>query len=202
MSNCISTGRPGALDCRPTAPGRTGRLSSDRDALKADFLAANGFGAAGRETLPGDASTRLYERLHLAGGGRLIFMDQPPSLETKPCPPAATPDERRTLGYNAMARLAAGRVDAFVACAAFLLSQGLSAPQIIAADPAKGLAVLEDLGDDLYATLIAAGVDEGPLYDAAVDTLVQLHATAPPQVLEGDGSRWPLLTYDSLVLQT
>jgi N-acetylmuramate 1-kinase len=177
-------------------------LSSDRDALKADFLTANGLGAARRETLPGDASTRLYERLHLPDGGRRIFMDQPPSLETKPCPPKATPDERRALGYNAMARLAAGRVDAFVACAAFLRDQGLSAPRIIAADPAQGLAVLEDLGDDLYATLISAGDDETPLYDAAVDTLVQLHATAPPDVLQGDGSSWPLLTYDSLVLQT
>jgi aminoglycoside/choline kinase family phosphotransferase len=177
-------------------------LSSDRDALKTDFLAANGFGAVRREPLPGDASTRLYERLHLPGGGRRIFMDQPPSLETRPCPPQATPDERRALGYNAMARLAAGRVDAFVACAAFLRSQGLSAPQIVVADPALGLAVLEDLGDDLYATLIADGDDETPLYDSAVDTLVQLHATAPPDVLEGDGSTWPLLTYDSLVLQT
>ena len=177
-------------------------MSSDRDALKADFLAANGLGAARREKLPGDASTRLYERLHLPDGGRRIFMDQPPSLETKPCPPEATPDERRALGYNAMARLAAGRVDAFVACAAFLRDQGLSAPKIIAADPAQGLAVLEDLGDDLYATLISAGDDETPLYDAAVDTLVQLHATAPPDVLQGDGSTWPLLTYDSLVLQT
>ena len=177
-------------------------MSSDRDALKADFLAANGLGAARREKLPGDASTRLYERLHLPDGGRRIFMDQPPSLETKPCPPEATPEERRALGYNAMARLAAGRVDAFVACAAFLRDQGLSAPKIIAADPAQGLAVLEDLGDDLYATLISAGDDETPLYDAAVDTLVQLHATAPPDVLQGDGSTWPLLTYDSLVLQT
>ena len=177
-------------------------MISDRDAQKAAFLTASGVGAARREKLPGDASTRLYERLHLPGGGRLIFMDQPPSLETRPCPPDATPDERRALGYNAMARLAAGRVDAFVACAAFLRSQGLSAPQIIAADTGQGLAVLEDLGDDLYASLIAGGNDEAALYDAAVDTLVQLHAAAPPQVLEGDGSRWPLLSYDSLVLQT
>ncbi len=177
-------------------------MSSDRDAQKAAYLADNGFGAARREKLPGDASTRLYERLHLPDGGRRIFMDQPPSLETRPCPPQATPDERRALGYNAMARLAAGRVDAFVACAAYLRSRGLSAPEIIVADPAQGLAVLEDLGDDLYATLIAAGADEAPLYDAAVDALVRLHAEAPPSVLQGDGCSWPLLSYDSLVLQT
>jgi len=169
--------------------------------LKADFLAANGFGAARREPLPGDASTRLYERLHLPAGGRRIFMDQPPSLETKPCPPLATPDERRALGYNASARLAAGRVDAFVACAAFLRLQGLSAPQIVAADPAAGLAVLEDLGDDLYARLIEGGADEAELYDAATDALVRLHAETPPPVL-GGAPGWPLLAYDDLALKT
>jgi hypothetical protein len=176
--------------------------ASAREGLKADFLAAHGLAEARRERLPGDASTRLYERLHLPSGSRRIFMDQPPQAETQPCPPGATPDERRALGYNAMARLAAGRVDAFVACAGWLRERGLSAPEIIAADAPAGLAVLEDLGDDLYATLIAGGDDEAPLYDAAVDTLVKLHAETPPPVLEGGGSRWPLLTYDALVLQT
>ena len=177
-------------------------MSSEREAAKADFLAAHGFDAARRQRLQGDASTRLYERLYLPGGATRIFMDQPPSLETHPCPPDATPAERRALGYNAMARLAAGRVDAFVACAGWLRSKGLSAPEIIAADAPAGLAVLEDLGDDLYASMIGAGADEAPLYDAAVDTLVRLHAEPPPPVLTGDCGAWPLLTYDSLVLRT
>lgn len=176
-------------------------LSSDREAQKADFLKTHGFGDARRQALAGDASTRRYERLHRPDGTSLIFMDQPP-VESAPCPPEATPAERRAAGYNAMARLAAGRVDAFVATAGWLRSQGLSAPQIMAFDAPEGLAVLEDLGDDLYATLIGHGQDEAPLYDAAMDTLVRLHQETPPDLLTGQGAAWPLLTYDDLALQT
>ncbi len=178
-------------------------MSSDREALKAEFLAANGLGDARREPLPGDASTRLYERLRLPTGGRRIFMDQPPSLETKPCPPQATPDERRALGYNAMARLAAGRVDAFVACAAFL--RGRRASRRRRSSPPirpRAWRCWRTWATTSTPRLIAAGDDETPLYDAAVDALVRLHAAAPPQVLEGDGSTWPLLSYDDLALQT
>ena len=177
-------------------------MSSDRQALKADFLAAHGLAGAVRQPLAGDASTRAYERLRPAGGPSLIFMDQPPSLETAPCPPGATPAQRIALGYNAAARLAAGRVDAFVACAGFLRERGLSAPRVHAADPAQGLAVLEDLGDDLYTPLIERGADEGMLYDRAIDALVQLHRAPPPAVLSDQGSDWPLLSYDDLALKT
>jgi aminoglycoside/choline kinase family phosphotransferase len=172
-----------------------------REAAKAAFLAAHGFGDARRQPLGGDASTRSYERLY-QDGQSFIFMDQPPSIETAPCPPDATPAERAALGYNALARLAAGRVDAFVACAGWLRAQGLSAPQVLAADPAAGLAVLEDLGDDLYARLIEAGADEAPLYDAAIDGLLTLRAAPTPGVLAYGGSTWPLLTYDGLALKT
>ncbi|MCY1645829.1 phosphotransferase [Caulobacter sp. SL161] len=176
-------------------------LSSEREAAKAAFLSANGFGDVRRESLGGDASTRAYERLH-RGEQSFIFMDQPPSLETAPCPPEASAAERAALGYNALARLAAGRVDAFVACAGWLNAQGLSAPKVLAADPAAGLAVLEDLGDDLYARLIEAGTDEAPLYDAAIDGLLAIHAAPTARVLDYGGSSWPLLTYDDLALKT
>jgi len=177
-------------------------LSSDREALKGEFLRAAGFADARRELLTGDASTRRYERLHRADGTTLIFMDQPPAVETSACPPAASPDERRALGYNALARLAAGRVDAFVATAGWLRAQGLSAPAVEAADPPAGLAVLEDLGDDLFARLIEGGQDEAPLYDAAITALVRIHAAAPPEVLAYDGVAWPLLSYDETALAT
>lgn len=177
-------------------------LSSDREAIKTAFLAAHGWGDVRRVALSGDASTRAYERLHPAAGPSLIFMDQPPSAETAPCAPDATPEERARAGYNALARLAAGRVDAFVAVAEWLKAQGLSAPAILAHDAAQGLAVLEDLGDDLFAVLIAGGLDEAPLYDAAIEGLVTLHGVIPPKVLTAPGIAWPLLDYDETALKT
>lgn len=104
-------------------------MSLEREAARAEFLGTNGHGDARRVALPGDASTRRYERIYPAtGGASLILMDQPPALETQPCPPDASPAERVDLGYNSMARLAAGRIEAFVACAGHLRAQGLSAP--------------------------------------------------------------------------
>ncbi len=178
-------------------------MSSEREATRAAFLASAGLAAAVREPLAGDASTRRYERLYPPSGPSLIFMDQPPALESAPCPPEATAAERIAAGYNASARLAAGRVEAFIACASYLRGCGLSAPQVVAADPAQGLAVLEDLGDGLYARVIEAGGSEAALYAAAIDALVQLHAHAPPpQVLAVGEITWPLLVYDDLALKT
>ena len=183
------------------ARGKGVRLNPEREAAKARFLADCGLGTARREPLAGDASTRAYVRLHPPGGPPLILMDQPPVLETPICPPEATDAERRALGYNAAARLAAGSVAAFVTTAAYLRDQGLSAPRIVAFDVDAGLAVLEDLGDGLFATLIARGQAEGPLYEAAVDVQAQLHEQRPPDILEAEGVTWPLLAYDALALK-
>ncbi len=177
-------------------------MSSDREAARREFLQANGLGAARRVAMAGDASTRSYERLFRSSGSSLILMDQPPSLETQPCPPGASDAERAALGYNALARLAAGRVEAFAACAAYLRSLGLSAPEVIAFDAAAGLAVLEDLGDDLFARLMERGADEAPLYDNATDVLARLHQETPPSLLTTPGAAWPLLDYDALALTT
>lgn len=174
----------------------------EREAQKARFLAAHGLQDAPRVKLAGDASTRVYERLTAPDGSALILMDQPPRAETQPCPPDATEQERIASGYNAMSRLAAGRIEAFVTVAGWLREQGLSAPRIVAHDSAAGLAVLEDLGDDLFAARIAAGADQAPLYEAAVDVLARLHRAPPPDRLDADGERWPLLSYDRLALAT
>jgi aminoglycoside/choline kinase family phosphotransferase len=176
-------------------------LSSDRELAKAAFLEQAGLAGAERHPLPGDASTRRYERLILPGGASLMLMDAPPLAESPPCDPAWTAAERRAAGWNATARLAAGRIAAFAAAAAFLRSLGLSAPDILALDAEQGLAVTEDFGEGVFARLLEHGADEQALYFAAVDALAVLHAAPAPEVLHGPGGPWPLLTYDAVALK-
>lgn len=173
-----------------------------RELKRQAFLGEAGLSAVRRVRLPGDASTRGYERLHRADGPTLMLMDAPPTAESAPCGPGATEAERIAAGYNAMARLAASRVDAFAACAQYLKARGLSAPEIVALDVDAGLAVIEDLGDGLFARLIEDGQAPEPLYETAVDLLIHLHSEPPPAVLRCQGHEWPLLAYDRLALNT
>ncbi len=186
-----------------STPNSTATAPADRAGLKRAFLARAGLEHVRREPMSGDASTRAYERLHREGAPPLILMDAPPSEESAPCGPGATAQDRVRAGYNAMARLAACRVDAFVATGGFLRAQGLSAPEVVAFDVEQGFAVLEDLGPDLFARRIEAGADPLPFYEAAVDVLVKLHRASPPDVLAlPQGHGWPLLAYDDLALKT
>jgi len=170
-----------------------------RAAALESLLAATGFDQAERHPLPGDASTRRYVRL--VGGPRpAILMDAPPSQESPPCPPGADDATRRALGWNALSRLAASRVEAFVAVAGHLRGLGLSAPEILGLDLAFGYAIVEDLGEALFAAVVAAGGDEPGLYRAAGEALAVAQRTPPPALLTGHGISWPLLDYDGLAL--
>jgi aminoglycoside/choline kinase family phosphotransferase len=175
---------------------------SDREQQRLDFLKAAGLAEAVRAPLAGDASTRRYERLTTPSGQTLMLMDQAPSAESQPCDPSWTPEQRRASGWNALARLSAGRIEAFAAVAAHFHHAGLSTPEIVAIDAPAGLAVIEDFGDDLFARVIEAGEPQAPLYLAAVDALARLHMAALyPDEMEGPGGPWPLLTYDAVALR-
>lgn len=176
-------------------------MSSDRDAAVTDFLARSGLAAAARTPIPGDASTRRYERLATPSGARLILMDAPPSNESLPCDPSWNDAERIRQGWNAMARLAASRVEAFAAVAGYLRGRGLSAPDIVALDIPQGLAVVEDFGGGVFARLMAEGADEAQFYRTAVEATARLHETPPPETLQGYGASWPLQAYDGLALK-
>lgn len=124
-----------------------------RAAAIEDFLATAGWGDAQRTPLAGDASARRYVRLVRQDGGRAILMDAPPATAESVLP--------------------------FLRIAAHLKALGLSAPDVMAAEPAQGLVLLEDLGDGLYARVAAADPGlEHEIYMAAVDVLLAL-AEAP-----------------------
>ena len=174
---------------------------SDRELQRLDFLRTEGLADAVRTPLAGDASTRRYERLTTPSGSTLMLMDQPPATESQPCDPVWTPAQRHASGWNAVARLSAGRIEAFAAVAEHLRHAGLSAPEIVAVDAPNGLAVIEDFGDDLFARVIEDGEPEERMYIAAVQSLVILHENPTPEVLTGSAGDWPLLTYDETALQ-
>lgn len=134
------------------------------------FQAFAGWGDAQRSLLAGDASFRKYYRLE-RGAERAVLMDAPaPQEDVRP----------------------------FIAIANHLAAIGLSAPRILAEDAAAGFLLLDDLGDDTYTRLIAAGADEAELYGLAVDVLAELHRhPAPIEVPPYDDQR--LLTEAGLL---
>jgi tRNA threonylcarbamoyl adenosine modification protein YjeE len=137
-----------------------------------DFLDDSGFAAAQRQHMQADASTRSYERLVLNGHSYILMNaprrpDGPPFRGGKP--------------YSAIAHLAED-VTPFVAMTRALRARGLSAPDVLHADMAQGLLVIEDLGDDRF----VSGDPPAPIedrYAAAVDLLADLHGQDLPPVL-------------------
>ncbi|MCZ8142488.1 MAG: phosphotransferase [Acetobacteraceae bacterium] len=115
------------------------------------FLKNAGFAMARLDPLPSDASARRYTRL-LGGPRPALLMEAPSPENTRP----------------------------FIAIAGHILGLGLSAPEIIAADPEAGLVLLEDFGDATHAALLDAGAPAPALYAEAAETLAALHEAPPP----------------------
>lgn len=171
-------------------------MTGERDDARLEFLKEAGWGKADAAALAGDASTRSYQRLRL-NGRPAVLMIAPPGAEAAACPPGANEAARRALGYNAMARLAGPNLNAFTSLSKALRATGLSAPEVYAADPAAGFALLEDLGDDLFAR-VAGKVEEETLYRAAIDALIRLHESGAQAPKSDD---YAMLDYDVLALE-
>jgi aminoglycoside/choline kinase family phosphotransferase len=118
-----------------------------------DFLASCGWAGARIEPLAGDASFRRYFRVVRDDGHQAVLMDAPPPHE----------DPRP-----------------FISVAEWLVSVGLSAPEILARDLRRGLLLLGDFGDDrLREALDLAPDRERQLYELATDVLIHLHEHPP-----------------------
>jgi len=145
---------------------------TERDAQIDSFLAAQGWAGASRQPITGDASHRRYERIS-EGRRRAVLMDAPP--------------DRESLGP-------------FMLIGRYLRARGFSAPEIYAADEARGLMLLEDLGDDRYTKLIDDGFDQETLFAAAIDVLIDLHDERPSDLSIGSLDNHKLLGQVKLVI--
>lgn len=117
-----------------------------------EFLASCGWRGARILPLAGDASFRRYFRV-VDGERSAVLMDAPPPHEN-PRP--------------------------FIAVAEWLLSLGLSAPEILARDLDKGLLLLGDFGDWRLREWLDSNPDgERQLYALATDVLIHLHEHPP-----------------------
>jgi hypothetical protein len=160
-----------ARNARYTGYGAFARRA-ERIALLRAFLDETGYGAARRERMQGDASTRIFERLTLDGKTSILMNaaprpDGPPVRDGKP--------------YSAIAHLAEDTIP-YLALAKGLGDRSLSAPAILQADPGRGFIIMEDLGD----TRIVDGDPPAPIeerYQFAVDLLLSLHRRKLPERL-------------------
>ncbi len=165
-----------------------------------EFLRQAGWESATRAAIQGDASTRSYERLKL-GSHNAVLMNAPKGAELPPEPEGASVEERRALGYNALARLAGPNMESFVAISSELSRRGFSAPEIIASDLEQGFVLLEDFGDPVFAKVIQADPSmEVPLYEAAAKTLAAIYRSSFPSVFTHDHHKWMMRAYDEAAL--
>ena len=105
--------------------------------------------------LAGDASTRRYFRLH--GGIGAVLMDSSSDLAS---------------------------LESFLRIARYLSAIGVGVPEVLAAEPAKGWVLLEDLGDVDFKAALVRGDDPDVLYRHAINELLRLqvadrNASAP-----------------------
>ena len=157
------------------------------------FLAGAGWKDARCTAVRGDASARLFSRL-VRGAETAMLMDWPLQTDGPPI--------RNGRPYCAIAHLARDG-NSFIAISEWLRGEaGISAPAVLAADLRLGLYLVEDLGDAVFGKLIAEGAALGPLYTLAVDGLLSLHASRPPQILPASsGSHYRVPDYDREALE-
>ncbi len=153
----------------------------------ADFLKDTAWAKARRVFLEGDASFRRYERL-VMGKKTAVLMD----MAERPDGPIV----KHGKPYSAIAHLAEN-IKAVLAVNTCLEEQGYSAPKIFAARAKTGLAVIEDLGSDVYGKKMLRGDDMTEPLEEAVRLLADMAGKAWPQKVAIPDNGWHhILAYD------
>lgn len=115
------------------------------------FLSMHGWEKTQRTALPGDFSARHYIRLSDASRKALLMV-------------MPKPDE----------------LAPFLSMQSVLLAGGMRVPAIYAVDKHKGYAIIEDLGENDFGTIIRKSAQPEHLYSIAVNALQHLHASHMP----------------------
>jgi N-acetylmuramate 1-kinase len=155
-------------------------LALKRLSVIADFLASTDWAKAQRVFLEGDASFRRYERL-VMGGKTAVLMDMP----SRPDGPIV----KHGKPYSAIAHLAEN-INAVLAVNTCLEEKGYSAPRIFAARAKDGLALIEDLGSDVYGRKMLRGDDMSEPLDEAVRLLADMAGQAWPAKVAIPDNGW------------
>ena len=163
--------------------GRMGRRLA-RALSVGTLLHGVGWLEARREFLQGDASVRLYERLTRRDGATAILMVSPPRPDG--------PIIRFGKPYAAIAKLSPD-IRAFLAMAEALRALGYSTPRVLASSVEDGLALIEDLGNDL---VVENGAPDPGRYAEAVALIGDLHARDLPEAVPAGEDLYRLPVYD------
>jgi len=162
-AHIVISGSGAARSVSLSAWGRCAAALKRHGAIET-FLTQNGWASAKRRFLEGDASFRRYETVE-RDGVRAILMD----MQVRPDGPPV----QDGLPYSAIAHLAED-IRAVIAINTELVARGFSAPRILACDVEKGLAVIEDLGRNVYGRMMLAGENMDQPLRAAVGVLAEI----------------------------
>ena len=160
-----------------TASGAWQQAVTRNDAING-FLRTTRWHGAERRFLEGDASFRRYETLHLASEAA-ILMDMPEKPDGPPV--------KDGLPYSAIAHLAED-IRAVIAINSQLIAAGYSAPRAEAHDLARGFAVMEDLGRNVYGRMMLESADMREPMLEAVAVLADMAARDWPAEVELDSA--------------
>ena len=149
------------------------------------FVKAEGVNPETRIFLDGDASSRRYEKV-IYKGRSVILMDMPQRPDGPPV--------KNGEPYSAVAHLAEN-IRAVVAVNDQLCAMGYGAPQIYACDTAHGLALIEDLGGAVFATMLRRGENMEAPMRAAVEVLADMAMRDWPSTAKVRGGKDHILPH-------
>ena len=151
------------------------------------FLSGQTIPLTSRKFFEGDASSRRYEKVQ-GDAGSLILMDMPRRADGPPV--------KNGKPYSAIAHLAEGLREV-VAINDQLVEMNYGAPRILACDQAKGLALIEDLGSQVYGQMMRQGQDMTLPLQCAIDLLADMaNRPWPTQVPVRGAEPYALPHYD------